>query len=104
MRKIEEKMLWAVRSWRNMKEGNTQVVVKKAENGGKELTVYLHGNAIFEAYQNLDGCYERRFTLAGWNTPTTRSRLRALGIAISQVNWTPMVYGQEISSHKWYNW
>ena len=102
MRKIEEKMLWAVRSRRNMQEGNTQVVIcSGAKNGGIMVNVFLHGNHIYTLYA-LNGTVSESFTLAGWNTPTTRSRLRALGIDVSQKNWEAYYNWQAISSSEWY--
>ena len=70
MRKIEEAMCAAVRARKNWEESNTRVEVF---NG--EVTVYLHGNAIFRI---VDGV--KYWTFAGWPTMTTKSRLRALGV------------------------
>ena len=70
MRKIEEAMCAAVRSRKNWQSGNTRV-----ENFNGEITVYLHGNAI---YRIIDGV--KYWTFAGWPTQTTKSRLRAFGV------------------------
>ena len=75
-----------------MRNGNT--VVTNDETGVK---VYLHGNCIYAVYDGV-----ARFTLAGWNTPTTRSRLNALGVGVYQKNWKAMRNGQEINSREWY--
>ena len=101
MRKIEKEMLAAVCEHRNWNCGNTIVT---CENN--VVCVYLHGNLIYE-----DDMDERResFTLAGWNTPTTRSRLRALGADICQKNGK--IYASkgsrkheiEIDKNSWYN-
>lgn len=93
MRKIEERMVCAVRNMKNFREDNTEV--KKYKN---VTAVYLHGNLIFERFD--DG--SRFFTLAGWNTPTTRSRLNALGVKVCQRNFSPIYEGKEIDSNKWY--
>ena len=92
MRKIEKNMVQAVRSGRNFRSGNTVVTV--GETGVK---VYLHGNCIFAIYQGV-----KRFTLAGWNSVTTRSRLNALGVNVSQKSWAPIYKGAVISSNSWY--
>lgn len=75
MRKIEEQMAQAVDQGRNWTSGNTQV---QAMHGGR-VEVRLHGNLIA---QRNDRFSPLRFTLAGWNTPTTRSRLNALGAGV----------------------
>lgn len=55
-------------------EKNTEV----EECGTGWMRVYLHGNLICR--QKPDG--KRLFSIAGWNTPTTRSRLNALGCGV----------------------
>lgn len=89
MRVIEEKMLAALRNGRNLNGNNTTV---NHENGNSY--VYLFGNLI---YKVVNG--KAYFSFAGWNTTTTRSRLRALGISVYQRNWTPYYNGKEISTH-----
>lgn len=70
MRKIEEKMMEALRTRTPMNMGNTRV--------DSEGRVYLHGNHI--ANYAEDGMVEvNEYTLAKWPTPTTKSRLRAMG-------------------------
>ena len=101
MRQIEEMMINAVNNCKSFTANNTAVKVNK-ENGCTVIRVYLHNNCIFEKVQNLDGLFERYFTLAGWNTSTTRSRLRALGVDVYQKNYAPMYNGKEISKSKWY--
>lgn len=101
MRQIEKAMCAAVKARKNWQSGNTRVESRRAENGGIETFVYLHGNKIYEEYENLSGCYEKYFSIAGWNTPTTRSRLRALGVSIRQKNYTPIYNGDAISSTAW---
>ena len=92
MRAIEQKMCQAVYFGENMCVNNTRV-----ENKDGEITVYLHGNAI---YRVVDGV--RYFSLAGWNTPTTRSRLNALGCNVSQRNFQAMHDGQPIDIYAWH--
>jgi hypothetical protein len=76
MRVIEKQMIEAIQTIRKNKassnkwaSGNTEVVRKLYS----PIEVRLHGNLIACLYDN-----ELKITLAGWNTPTTRSRLNAL--------------------------
>lgn len=104
MRKIEEAMCAAVKERRNWRCDNTEVLVT---NNGNVINVYLHGNNI---YSNTYG--EKRFTLAGWNTMVTRSRLHALGVKVyGKVHYgrsnkgagnRAMYKGNEIDSDIWY--
>lgn len=64
MRKIEEKMLIALRNGLEFSCGNTRVEGRK---------VYLHNNLIAKLTNNaviVDSC--------GWSTVTTKSRLNAI--------------------------
>lgn len=101
MRQIERNMVNAVKNGRNFKSGNTRVNVAK-ENGVTVIRVYLHENCICELSRNLSGLDSRYFTLAGWNTVTTRSRLNALGVNVTQKNFDPYFDGVRISSRNWY--
>ncbi len=69
MRKIEQQMIAAIRQGKNWQGGNTTV---SAPTLG-EWSVHLHGNMI-----TVGSDKGLRFTLAGWPTPTTRSRVNAL--------------------------
>lgn len=93
MRKIEKEMLAAVCERRNWSSGNTSVNV-----AGNVARVYLFGNHI---YSDNMGC--KSFTLSGWISNTTFSRLRALGVDVYRKNHKPMYEGREIDSAKWYN-
>lgn len=83
MRKIEQQMLNAIsiirnnenaRGWSN---GNTIVT-----NAGDRAKVFLHGNHIADVFNT--GLLEvNKQTLARWQTPTTKSRLRALGANVA---------------------
>lgn len=73
MRKIEEQMAAAVKAGRNWSSGNTQVLVS-----GSLTEVYLHSNLIARRDSADAQNPAWQFRLAGWNTPTTRSRLNAL--------------------------
>ena len=92
MRKIEKQMVHAVRCANNWKQDNTCVM--SYEYGEHVLsTVLLHGNAIFTRYHREDGGETIEFSLCGWPSVTTRSRLNALfsefypDLGISQSDW-----------------
>lgn len=70
MRKIERDMIRAIQQCINWRNGNTSVVMGHAG----AFVVSLHGNVI-ASNSATEGF---RFTLAGWPTPTTRSRVNAL--------------------------
>ena len=74
MRKIESSMIAAIRAGRPFCQGNTRV---GPLGEGLGTGVWLHGNLIAE----ISGPNGTRWTLAGWNTQTTRSRIRALANA-----------------------
>ena len=93
MRKIEKLMLNAVNNNQRFASGNTTVTIDSANN----LFVYLFGNCI---YKVIDGV--KYFTLAGYNTVTTRSRLNALNVDICQRNFTAYYNGVSINSDQWY--
>lgn len=89
MRKVEQQMLNAVYSkadkWVN---NNTAVFyISASESGnpnGSRSEIYLHGNLIAEYWHDEKAPLEvDTTTLARWSTPTTKSRLRALGANIA---------------------
>lgn len=69
MRKIEKEMLSAVNSGKNWKKANTEVRLFPDNS----TRVFLHGNQIAVLWRG-----GVKFSLSGWNTPTTRSRLNAV--------------------------
>lgn len=100
MRQIDKDMLQAVCEHGNWHCDNTQVT-----NNGNVVRVFLHGNLIYE-----DDGEQESFTLAGWDTLTTRNRLRALGANIFHKNGK--IYASkcssganaiEINKNDWYN-
>jgi len=99
MRKIKEAMCAAVKERRYWKSGNIEVNVRKDAYGFEHVEVRLHGNLIWKWNEAED---MTEFTLAGWNTNTTRSRLNALGVHVTQRNWLPYYNGHEICSNAWY--
>lgn len=66
--------------------------------GFERIEVRLHGNMIWRWSEAEDMA---EFTLAGWNTVTTKSHLRALGVNVSG-GVTPKLNGIAIDSDKWY--
>ena len=86
MRQITQKTANAFFNRKALKMNNTEVKGRyistngkgeeiKDPNGYVEMYLYLHGNLIANFNQIQKGLY---FTLAGWNTPTTRERLNGL--------------------------
>ena len=71
--------------WMN---NNTAVFyISASESGnpnGARSEIYLHGNLIAEYWHDLPTPLEvDTATLARWSTPTTKSRLRALGAKVT---------------------
>lgn len=96
MRKIEQSMVQAIKAGKNWHSGNTAV-----HQDASGAAVYLHNNQI--AFM---GEGETRWTLAGWNTPTTRSRINALARAfnwagVSCKQYKPHCNGAPIDAHAW---
>ncbi len=83
MRHIEHLMVAAVdaitnhQSDRGWSLNNTIVT-----NAGDRAKVFLHGNHIADVL-NTGALEVNKETLARWSTPTTKSRLRALGANVS---------------------
>ena len=89
MRKVTSEIRAAFISGQKRSVGNT--------NTDGE-TVWLFGNAIIK---KVDSHIE--FTLAGWNTVTTRERIKGItGINLYQSGGLPMVDGQVIEDTGWY--
>ena len=75
MRKIEKQMLDAINNRSNWRLDNTSVQPIDDVNSA----VYLHGNEIATVNSRTGLVMVNTQTLARWQTPTTKSRLRALG-------------------------
>lgn len=75
MNKIEREMVSAVALRHNWKKSNTRVYWHVGM-----LYVSLFGNEICKVSPNG----VRYYSTAGWNTPTTLSRLRALGLPVNK--------------------
>ena len=62
-------------------------------------TVWLHGNAIVK--RDPDGLV--RWSLAGWNTPTTRERVNGIANAgVRSVGSVPVLNKQIINPKDWF--
>lgn len=101
MRQIEKEMVQAIavtvahpRTAGGWHKGNTSV---RCHHNGT-VVVSLHMNEIFR--RAADG--NRYFTLAGWDTPTTRSRLRSCGVSLERVRGVTKAYGVELLDNRWY--
>ena len=91
MKTTEKNMIHALNAGINKKvSANTEVY-----NG----TVYLHGNAIIKRDPTSGKVYVR---LSGWNSVTTRSRLRAIGANVRCKDFTPYIDGKVMDLYKWY--
>ena len=90
MRKVTQQVKQAFEQGKAKKVGNT-------ETDGQ--TVWLHGNAIVK--RDPDGLV--RWSLAGWNTPTTRERVNGIvNAGVQQVSFEPVLNGQVIDSFDWF--
>jgi hypothetical protein len=90
MRKVTQRIKQAFEQGKSLKVDNT-------ETDGQ--TVWLHGNAIVK--RDPDGLV--RWSLAGWNTTTTRERVNGIANAgVHQVAFEPILNGQVIDSSDWF--
>ena len=79
MRKIELQMLNAIDNRKAWQSGNTTV----SPRFDGTMSIYLHGNHIADYAHESDKLTVNTDTLRRWSTPTTKSRLRALGANVS---------------------
>lgn len=103
MRKIEKKMIAAINAGNNFHGDNTSVVV------GEYVSVFLHSNLIATLFAD-----RLMVTLAGWATPTTRSRIHAICVAFTKSRGVGQRKGRqyldlpeggemEINTREWYS-
>jgi hypothetical protein len=78
MRKIEQQMIQAIDNRKAWQSGNTTVAIRNESS----MSVFLHGNHIADVW-SLGFLSVNEETLKQWSTPTTKSRLRALGASVS---------------------
>ena len=91
MRKIEKQMIEVITLFKEQAQkpffnsnlkwymGNTQVTCNRREDDKIVTTVYLHENMIAQYSGDAWG-----FKMAGWPTPTTKSRINALSQAFGR--------------------
>ena len=90
MRKVTQQIKQAFEQGKSKKVGNTKT---------DGQTVWLYGKAIVK--RDPDGLV--RWSLAGWNTSTTRERVNGIANAgVHQVSFEPVLNGQVIDSFDWF--
>lgn len=95
MRKVTQKIADAFHNQQKLTVSNTTT---DGQN------VWLHGNKIIE--RRRDGIW---FTLAGWNTPTTRERVSGIlpGVSVSSRKGNAFLHASNrseyIDEHEWIN-
>jgi hypothetical protein len=88
MRKIEQAMVKAIKGKKDWSKDNTFVVYYPAIETTlrariEHTKVFLYGNHIATVnHERGDEITANILTLSRWDTPTTKSRLRALGINV----------------------
>lgn len=95
MRLIEKEMCKAIVDRRDWSKDNTRVHFTCTGVG----RIYLHENHIADAHRNYYGSVvitPNRDTLAQWPTPTTKSRLRALGVNVTQSRGAVAIDGEVV--------
>ena len=101
MRKIEKEMLLSVHGKRDFRKDNTTVFfISSSESGnpnGSRAEVYLHGNHIANFWHECGTLEVNTRTLAQWQTPTTKSRLRALGANVTTRKGQTFLDGQLVN-------
>ena len=90
MRKVTQQIKQAFDNGTSLKVGSTRT---------DGQTVWLHDNAIVK--RDPDGLV--RWSLAGWNTPTTRERVNGIANAgVCQLKFEPVLNGEEIDPSDWF--
>jgi hypothetical protein len=89
MRQIEKKMIDAIQQGRNFTLDNTHVKID-----ANTAHVFLHGNHI--ASVTHGNVRVNVNTLRAYPTPTTKSRLRALGVNVSTKKGITYLNGEEV--------
>lgn len=95
MRKVEKRLIDAMRMWEDFKESNTSLHVVQKNGVNQYCEVRLHGHAIAAWDGN-----SINISMCGYNTRTTKSRLNAL---IGEFN-EPTGHNYRIGTHKGYTY
>lgn len=98
MNNIEKKMLDSICAGQGFCSGNTAVVWNETK---KAFYVSLHGNTIARGEIRGVSPFVTAVNLCGWNSQTTRSRLRALGVNITTKKGVPYIGKNEIPEDGW---
>ena len=85
MRKIEQQMCKAIGNKQSFSSDNTRVEYHNDSNG-ETAEVYLFNNHIGTYVYKQVKFYVNGTTLAKWPTRTTKSRLRALGASVWEMD------------------
>lgn len=93
MRQIEKEMLRAINERKTKTLGNTFV---RFDEHWNLSAVFLHGNHIADIWHGIDLIRPNYDTLADWPTPTTKSRLRALGVNVTQSRGVIAIDGEMV--------
>ena len=94
MRTIEKQMWQAIECQdRQWSTGNTAVEYRFNDDVSR---VYLHGHHIADYDHGTEAVAPNLKTLRAWPTNVTRSRLRALGVDVKQVNGTQFINSEAI--------
>ena len=95
MGKIHDSIINAVKARKGFAQGSAAVVV----SNNNVVSLSYEGNEIFRDY----GHGHKQFTLAGWNTKTTRRYLNAVGVDVTSVKGQAVAYGCPIDKNEWYD-
>lgn len=99
MRQIEKDMLRAINKRENWRKDNSEVRVIILDDNVISQ-VFLHGNHIADFVHHsqwgMGWTEPNRDTLADWPTPTTKSRLRALGVNVTQSRGVVSIDGEVV--------
>ena len=93
MRVIEKQMVSAVNAHKDWKSDNTSVSCIDDIN----VAVYLYGNHIADVNSLTGFVMVNKDTLRRWPTPTTKSRLRALGVSVTTKNHITYLNDEEVT-------
>lgn len=97
MRKIEKQMILAIAARKYWNSANTCVDYVTAGNPhGPRSEIYLHGNHIADYWHEPKRLDVDTRTLAKWPTPTTKSRLRALGANVTTKKGVTYLNGEAV--------
>lgn len=108
MRNIEKEMLDAIAACESKRIGNTFVELNRVDTGEVSddfecAIVYLHGNPIATVYHpstSEEHVVVNAWVLRAWPTPTTMSRLRALGVDVCTRKGE--IYLNGVQLDRWY--